>query len=287
MKGAIEMNSDLGFMYIAEQVAPEDNTPKNVEIHDKNGIFYVEFDSVLHTFLDMNRNARMYDGKNIMENIRSEKIQSYLADNAWFGEQNHPLPTYKNMELHVERINDIKMDNTSHKIMNPVLRGDMLQARIQTDAGCAAGINMAKKIIQGMTPSFSCRAIARVENINGRPIVNVKRLITYDWVLYPSHKRAKQITSPKFINKQVDTVVTESVGDVAIPLKELLEYAGRKNVNTQVIMESFDISMDSCVGFSKGAEHIIMKDNTNTIYCNLDPKIKKEVGSYLSKLTRM
>lgn len=281
----MKLSSDLGFMYLAEQVAPQDNTPKNVEVYDKHGIFYVEFDSCLQTFLDLNRNSRMYNGRNVMDNINTERIQALLSDNAWFGEQNHPTPEFKTLDLHPDRIQDIKMDNTSHKIMNPKLDGDMLTARIQTDAGCAAGINMARKIIQGLIPGFSCRAIARVENVNGKPMVSIRKLITYDWVLYPSHKRAHQIGASKYVCKHVPEIVTESTArDVAIPLKELLEHAGTKNVNTQVIMESFNLDLGSCVGFSKGANHIIMKDDTNTIYCNMDPKLKREVNSYLRNL---
>lgn len=279
------LNSDLGFMYLAEQVSPEDNKPKNIEVYDKHGIFYVEFDACLHTFLELNRNSRMYSARNIWDMIMSERIQSYLADNGWFGEQNHPTPEYRNMPLHPERIQDIKMDNTSHKIIDPKINGDMLVARIQTDSGCAAGINMAKKIIQGLHPGFSARAIAKVELVNGRPMVVVRKLITYDWVFYPSHKRAHQIGETKFVEKNVPNIITESTHrDVAVPIGELLNYAGTKNINTQVIMESFNLSLDDCVGFSKGAEHIILKDNDNTIYCNMDLKLKKEVNSYLAGL---
>ena len=63
------LSPDLGFMYLAEKVSPEDNIVKNIEVYDKHGIFYVEFDSILQTFLEMNRNSRQYLSENLKECI--------------------------------------------------------------------------------------------------------------------------------------------------------------------------------------------------------------------------
>lgn len=278
-------NQSLGFMYIAEQVSPLDNKPSNMTIHDEHGAFYVEFDTILQTFMDINRNRRRYISENVQRCINTdERIQSYLADNGWYGEQDHPAAEFQDKKLTPERIQNIKMDNTSHKILNPTFTGDVLKARIQTDSGCAAGINMTKKIIQGLIPGFSCRAFASINLKDNIPTVDVKRVITYDWVLYPSHKRAHSISPNKYVNKTVN-VINESVSeDVCVPLKEILEYAGEKNVTSQIIMESFELNNDSLVGFSKDANHIIVKDKDNMIYCNMDLKLKREVSSYLSNL---
>lgn len=278
--------SDLGFMYVSEEVSPESYSIKNMNVFDKHNMFYVEFDAILQTFRVLNRNIRQYLGENVDEQIKTDpKIISYLADNSWFGEQGHPGEDFKELHLTAERIMKIKQDNTSHKIMVPKVDNNALFAKIQTDAGTAAGVNMAKKILQGMIPGFSCRALAKIVMLNGVPTVIIKKLITYDWVFYQSHKEARNITKPELISQTLnaDRVITEST-DVCIPLKEILEYAGRKNVNTQIIMESFDLANDDLLGFSPDAKHLIVKDNDNRIYCNMDPKLSREVRSYLSNL---
>lgn len=275
---------DMGFVYIAEQTSPDDNIVRNVDIVDRDGILYVDFESCLHSFDVMNRNTRMYEASNINECLQTERIQHYLSHGGWFGEQNHPTPKYKNQPLSPERIQDIDMDNTSHKMLNPHIEKNLLISRIQSDAGTAAGMNLARKMIQGFIPGFSCRAIAVMTLKNGKPVVNVRKIITYDWVLYQSHREAEQINKEdtKFIHKNPTLVSETTTEDIIIPLGEILEYVGKTDINTQIIMESFDLSMDNLTGFSKDNKHIIIRDNDNMIYCGINPNTRKKVNEYLA-----
>lgn len=283
------LDNDMGFVFIEEMTSPDENIVKNFDVTDKNGIFFVDFETCLHSFDVMNRNSRMYRAKNIQDCLNTERIQSYLAHGGWFGEMNHPTPEYKDRPLSPERIQDIKMDNTSHKMLNPHITGNMLVSRVQSDSGTSAGMNLARKMVQGFIPGFSCRAIATMMLENGKPVVIVRKIITYDWVLYQSHREAEQITSTptKFVSKFANCVqdvkerVENTAKDVMIPLKEILESVGRTDVNAQLIMESFDLSTDSLVGFSAGNRHLIMKDVNNMIYCNIDHDSRKKVNDYL------
>ena len=206
-------NGDIGYMYIAEESSVYGGSPvKNIDVVDKNGVFFVSFDSVLHTFDEINRNQRQYKADNIRECLLTEKIQSLLADNAFYGERDHPTQETENGKLTPERIQAIWMPNRSHLIKRPRIIGDELQAHIETCAGTDVGVGFAKDIIQGLKPAFSCRAIASMKLINGKPTVIVRRLITYDWVLYPSHKRAHMISSPKGVMKSIKAF-TESTMD--------------------------------------------------------------------------
>jgi hypothetical protein len=278
----MKLDPTMGLVFIEEQTSPEQNMVSNMNVVDKNGIFYVEFDSCLHSFDVMNRNSRMYKAKNISECLNTERIQSYLSHGGWYGEMNHPTSKYENKKLSSERIQDIDMGNTSHRMLNPHVEGNLLVSRIQTDAGTDAGMNLARKMVQGFIPGFSCRAIASLFLEAGKPTVNARKIITYDWVLYQSHREAEQIkNSPtKFINKVANTV-QESVQGIMIPLKEILESVGKTDVNTQIIMESFDLTMDDIVGLSNDNRQLIVKDNNNMIYCNMDTNSRKKVNEYL------
>lgn len=275
---------DMGFVYIAEQTSPDVNTVSHLDVHDENGIFYVDFESCIHSFDVMNRNTRMYEASNINECLQTERIQHFLSHGGWFGEQNHPTPKYKNNPLSPERIQDIDMSNTSHKMLNPHIEKNLLVSRIQSDAGTAAGMNLAKKMVQGFVPGFSCRAIAVMTLKNGKPVVNVRKIITYDWVLYQSHREAEQINkdNTKFVHKHPTAVNETSNEDILIPLGEILEYVGKTDVNAQVIMESFDLTPDNMTGFSRNNKHVIIRDSDNMIYCNIDPTTRKKVNEYLA-----
>lgn len=285
----MKLEPNMGFVFIEEETSPEQNVVKNFDVVDKNGVFFVDFESCLHSFDVMNRNSRMYEGANIQSCLETERIQSYLKHGGWFGEMNHPTPEYKDKPLSPERIQDIKMDNTSHKMLNPHIENNLLVSRIQSDSGTEAGMNLARKMIQGFIPGFSCRAIASMMLKNGKPVVNVRKIITYDWVLYQSHREAEQITSTptKFVTKVANTVkeVTEraetTASGIIIPLKEILESVCKRDVNAQIIMESFDLTNDDLVGFSPDHKHMIMKDNNNMIYCNIDQESRKKVNEYL------
>lgn len=284
------MNKDIqGFMYIAEQTTPEDYPIKNLEIVDKHGVFFVSFDSCLHSFSVINRNNRQYLKENIKENLQTERIQSLLADRAWYGEMDHPLQKYQNQPLTPERVNTIFMKNRSHKILNPTFEGNLLCAHIETASGTEAGEGFAKEIIQGLIPAFSCRAIAGLQLIDGKPTVIVRKIITYDWVIYPSHKEAHATSKPNGVFKSISTVTESAVDkiktyskDILVPLKEILENVGHRDPNTQLIMESFELDMNDLVGFTPDRSHMIIKDNNNVIYSKISQESVKEVNDFFS-----
>lgn len=289
---------NIGLMYISEQVSPEDNTVTNLKYNDKTGVKYAEFDTVLQTFRCLNRNHRKYWGPNIAEMLKAERIVTMLRTNAWYGEMDHPYPVNKKDELSSERIQAIEMARRSHKILRPVVNGDILRATIQTASGTEAGRGFCDEIIQGLIPSFSCRAIAGLGEINGDIYVLARKLITYDWVLYPSHHDANMDSEPKFISKSASLTMLESAGvdvgsqlkdirerytkDVFIPLEEILAYTGRKDVNTNMIMESFGLSLSDIQGFDSAINHAIIKDGDNTIFAKISPETQREVKTYLS-----
>lgn len=278
---------DLGFVYIAEETSP-DYTMRGLNVHDKGHVFFVEFDAVLHSFEVINRNNRQYLRSNLEDLINnSEKIQDWLAKNAWYGEMDHPAPNYENEKLTQQRIANPYMPNRSHKILKPTFRGNLLEAHIQTASGTEAGRGFANEIIQGLIPSFSCRMLATLKLINCKPTVIGRKLITYDWVLYPSHKEARMISRPNAVNKGIKTI-TESAKDfikkkskdIIIPLKEILEYVGMKDVNTQIIMESFDLDTSDIIGFDDNKNHLMIRDDQNVIYSKMSREIVNEVHDF-------
>ena len=69
-------------VYISEQTSPKESELKNLNVVDKNGVFFVEFDSILHSFDVINRNHRCYQMANLEECLKTERILALLADNA-------------------------------------------------------------------------------------------------------------------------------------------------------------------------------------------------------------
>ena len=285
------------FFYFAEQTSPDAEDVKSFDFSTKKAgsTWWLEFNACVHLFETMNRNVRQYLGDNIMEMIFSDKNKSLMAHNGWYGEMDHPAPNKEGEKLTSERVQRIELSRRSHKIMQPRVESNLLNARIQTSSGTECGRGMAADIVQGLIPRFSCRAIAKMEYRNGKPTVIVKKLITYDWVLYPSHKEAGMTGTftPKTINiresaddKQfyyMNMLDPKNV-DACIAIKELMSYAGQHDPNTAMICEAFDLNESDIIGVTKDYKQSIILDGANTIYANMDPRIVQKVKNSLTDL---
>ena len=128
---------------------------------------------------------------------------------------------------------------------------------------------------------------AMMQMKDGKPVVVVRRLITYDWVLYPSHKEAHIISEPKLIEKCA-TVYKESanendyVPDFIMPLKDILNEVSNKDKNLNTVMESFDLGLEDLVGFNENHNSVIVRDNDNRIFVNISPDVKKRVDNFFA-----
>ena len=277
-------NDPMGYVYIGESFS-SDSEIKNIDTKKTADIFYVTFDTNLQDFDVKNRNQRYYSGDNIWECIQSEKIQSLLRTNGWCGEYDHPQPEKAGEKLSPERIQNVPPIKECFIISKPRMEGNILKAHIQSSQG-AIGEKFAKDILAGWIPQFSCRAIANMISKNGKPYVQVRRLITYDGVKFPSHAIAHatskpEVTTKSFTESVIDTV-TEKINDIIIPLKDILLDVGRSDVNTQMILESFDLPMEDLCGFDKERKHVIIKDDNNYIYSNINPETVKKVNDFFT-----
>lgn len=259
-----KMNLDT-FCYIQEQTSFTEDYAENFgyKVFDKGNRFYVIFDAVLQSFGVMNRNRRIYEAENIMDKINNDDyIQDQLRKNCWMGEIDHPAAIKEGESLTLNRISNPDMKLTSHYIRKPRLNGNLLEATIQTDSSNENGMNMAIKIVDGkIIPCFSARVLGALNNKGGRPVVNVRKLITYDWVLYPSHKEAEaKITQP--IQESVNEAASYA-NAMVIFFPELAKMAAHSSKEANWLCESFGLSMDDIVGVTSTGNSVVLTENNN------------------------
>lgn len=287
----------LALMYLAEQTSPDGYEIKNLDIKEKFGCIYARFLAVLHSFDVMNRNRRMYDGNNVWECIQTnERIQDGIRKKTWFGEEDHPGQDFINMQLTAERVQKIKMDNASHIIIKPYRDKNLLLSEIETYSGSNVGIGMCRAVVQGCIPSFSCRSIAFMQYKNGKPYVTVRKVITYDWVIYPSHREAEMIDKPT-ISTGARQILLESASDpsnfetkkyskdVCIPFNEFVDfrnYVSENDDNTYTILESAGYTVDDITGIDPVTNNLIIESDGNKLFVNTSINTKKRVEDFLS-----
>lgn len=290
MSKAFQDGDDLGYVYISENTNAGINDFKTYDVKSDGDMFMVTYTQCLQSFDVLNRNQRYYDKDNVWDCIaHSEKIQSQLAHNGWFSELDHPMAKYADKKLSPERIQNPEFRESCCVIKNPRLEGNLLMAEMTTLPN-KLGTDLAKMIVGvNYRPMASCRAIANMQSKNGKPYVFVKRLITYDTVNYASHREADMISPAKTIVKKFGSF-TESVKDfveeadrsVVVPLREILQTVVNKDVTTQMVMESFNLTDDSIIGFNDNNTHAIIKEADNRIYVKMSPDTVKEVNDYFA-----
>lgn len=271
--------------YIQEQTSYMEDYKDDFgyQVHDRGSRFFVTFNAVLQSFGVRNRNQREYDAQNIMDKIEhDEYILDQLRKNSWMGEIDHPAPEFQGQELTVQRIANPDMKKTSHYIRRPHLEGNLLKAPIQTDSSNENGMNMAIKIVDGkIVPCFSARVLGSLQNRNGRPVVYVRKLITYDWVLFPSHPEAEaEIKQP--VMESVNTL--EKNANIKIVFfPELAKIAANSSKETEWLCESFGLNIDDVIGLTDTGNSVVISEGANVYVQPInDRRVRAKTHSMLS-----
>lgn len=284
------MNKDLNTLcFLREQTSFVEDYKEDFgyKVHDEGNRFYVTFPAVLQSFDVQNRNRRKYKSSNIMDCINKDpQIQHALKTNSWLGEIDHPAPDKCGEELTMQRIANPNLEKTSHYIRSPHLNGNLLEANIQTDSGTQAGMNMAIKIVDGkIVPCFSARVLGALQNECGEPYVFVRKLVTYDWVLFPSHAEAlAKIDQP--LQESV-TEFEEYTNSKIIKFPELAKMAaGTEDI--KILCESFDLTEDDIIGITTTGNSVVLTEGANVYVqpindTNIRNKTKAALADWLHK----
>ena len=142
------------------------------------------------------------------------------------------------------------------------LRDGILIGTIQTDSSNEHGMNMAIKIVDGkILPCFSARVFGELTNKNGQPIVTVRKLITYDWVLFPSHPEAEaRINQP--LQEACDQFNENNITLIFFP--QLAQMAAASSKETQILCESFGLNIEDVIGVTSTGNSLVIQENANT-----------------------
>lgn len=147
----------------------------------------VEFTTVLQEADAKNRNGRIYPKDVVDAGIRSPYVQERLRTKTLFGEAGHPQDT------NMQRQTTIDPRNLAFLIKEFWWEGNLLKAKCET-CSTAIGKDMAGLISENHSLlSFSLRAQGNVQRDNVRDAIVVQSplmVITYDWVITPSHDKA-------------------------------------------------------------------------------------------------
>lgn len=249
---------------LISDITSQGEKPRNLQVTNNKdvGLCFINFDATLQRLNVVNRNGRNYGGQ-YADSINDPRLKELMNSGNLMGEAGHPIGF---TDAPLARIATVDPKNVSHKIKSLSLRGDIIEGNLETLDNGLHGTSMTRMMLQGMIPSFSVRALTNVtRGPNGVGMVHgPSRIVTFDWVVLPSHKEAYLDKNKPAIlmNKSSDAYVQESSG-IMIPIDASL--ASDIAVMESENLKSFYHMMDTDLGtftLSNDMKHAYVTENT-------------------------
>lgn len=279
------MKKDNVFAYVLMEEMSEPVQIRNVKECSKNGLLYLIFDTVLQSFEVKNRNKRIYNGDAVMESLAAPHVQELIKKGSFVSEYGHPL--VKDMS----RVTQIDPARVCGRVNSYYRTGNLLKGEFETFDDGGLGTMLTRRILQGLEPAHSLRAVAKLsKDRNGNDIMNSRaHIIAYDTVILPSHVEAYRDESKdiRVVNKPI--VATESTEfgsheEYAFVVNEsmLTDFVMEESKNVKLIKNICEVIPET-IKLTPDLKHIILKEGTETYYVDTEDKIKHDIRNFLSK----
>lgn len=233
-----------------------------------------------------NRNRRIYAKADLMPEINGPRMKELIAAKQFCGEYGHPLSD----DLVRQQTIDPKL--VCVRFEKVWVEDNLVKARFR-GTNNDYGSYFDQDLRDGCKPAFSLRALGAIENMNGKAYVKGIKIITWDSVIYPSHKVA-----------YTSNIVTESVIDgtplyenqIIVPkddpgriitlresdAKTVINRLQKESANMDTILNTFDGIYDK---ISLLNENSVVLTNAmgGRIQVNLENHIQNLIMDYTSK----
>ena len=278
------MKKDNVFAYVLMEEMSEPVQIRNLKECSKNGLLYLIFDTVLQSFDVKNRNKRTYIGDAVMESLAAPHIQELIKKGSFVSEYGHPL--VKDMS----RVTQIDPARVCGRVNSYYRTGNLLKGEFETFDDGGLGTMLTRRILQGLEPAHSLRAVAKLsKDRNGNDIMNSRaHIIAYDTVILPSHVEAYRDESKdiRVVNQPI--VATESTEfgsheEYAFVVNEsmLTDFVMEESKNVKLIKNICEVIPET-IKLTPDLKHIILKEGTETYYVDTEDKIKHDIRNFVS-----
>lgn len=250
----------------------------------------------------LNRNSRIYTAKDLFPELTCARTKELLESGNMKGENGHP------MSKELSRQQTIDPNNTVVKYLKFWTEGSKVKALFK---GCnnQLGEDFNNDLLDDEKPSFSLRALGGIEMRGGKAYVKNVKLITYDRVIYPSHKVAytEKIVSESALmqeaqrdlkhlsdeairratDAQTKLVVQEGYKGLLAPItnESVIRALQHESANVKALLDNFDVRYNNIeiIPTVTGCKVQMMDEAGNVIVSNLEKYISDEIMNYCAK----
>ena len=239
----------------------------------KNG--HIEFDAVLQTVDEINRNTNFYPRDVLAEALAAPRIADLVRRHAWFGEGSHP---YERKDF--ARSVDILPAKVTHRICQvPYLKGNDVVSKIHTVEPCGKQI-VSWVVDEGTQMGFSMRGLTPYSFTKTKPFAHkvIKapmNIITYDAVFYPSHPGALMMDGAG----GEYTPAQESV----VPTAEFAKYFTEESAVYKIFHDELGITLNCEAGIARAGKDCVdvTLEDGRLARLNVEEKLLRDVAQYL------
>lgn len=251
----------------------------------------------LQTGNERNRNGRFYRTEDLAKEIVAPRQMELLNTGNMLGEAGHPL------SKELIRQQTIDPTNTCVRYIKLWMEGDNVMGLFQ-GTNNALGETFDKDLRMGVKPAFSLRALGTIRTGREGAVVENLKIITYDYVIYPSHPGAYTtgivnessiipiIESGFDLNKHPNMDATKSfIGsftneDVVNIMRSQHENADMfniikdKSLNFNLLKECFDMTKIDTVDIISPNKVAITEAGMGTFVLSLEDYVAREIQNY-------
>lgn len=233
-----------------------------------------------------NRNKRIYAKQDLFPEVNGPRIKELITAGQMCGECGHPLSD----DLIRQQTIDPKY--ICVRYLKIWTEGNLVKARFE-GTNNSYGDMFDNDLRNNRKPAFSLRALGAIKNENGKAYVKGIKIITWDYVIYPSHKAAytsnlvtesaidgtplyeNQIVVP---NDDPGTIFTLRESDARTVISRLQ----KESANMDAILNTFDGIYDKITMVN---ENTVMLTNAmgGKISVNLENHVQNLIMDYVSK----
>ena len=265
---------------------------------DKNDRTRVTGMGTLQTGNEKNRNGRIYRTADLAKEIAAPRQQELLAAKQMCGEAGHPIGADASSLVRQQTIDPTKI---CVRYLNLWMEGDNVMGTFQ-GTNNALGEAFDKDLRQGVLPAFSLRALGTISSTPQGAVVENLKMITYDYVIYPSHphaytrgvlnESASSIAIPKsnfamsnamdgsksFIKEFSNQDVINAISTMR---ESAISYVKDKSSNFKMLQECYDMTKYDTVDIINPHKLALTEAGKNTIVMSIEDYIANEIQNYI------
>ena len=230
-----------------------------------------------------NRNGRDYAQEDMFPALKDARLLELLKTGNLKAEDGHPL------DKTLARQQTIYKPLTCAKFLSIWTDGKLIKGRFK-GTNNDRGEYFNNDLLDGELPAWSLRALGTLQNKNGKIYVKNIRIITWDSVIFPSHKVAY---TEKIVSEGAEMagmgenqrVYSESWQGEIHPIlnKEAIEYIKNESANLKLFKDSFDV-LGNTITVCEGATKVQLTTiNGSTARLSLEDYITNELLDYCTK----